>query len=173
MKYILVAFCGAFLICCGTTVGVDYDKQIDFGNYTTYNFYPSLDSGLNALDDKRIIRATDSLLQLRGFVKSDTPQLYINFFAKEQLTNSRNTLGVGIGSGGRNGGVGISGGSPIGGKVIEQEFTLDFIDVLKDDLVWQAVAESDYKEKAGPQQKEKHYVSILNKIFSKYPPKQK
>lgn len=156
---------------CGTSVGIDYDKKTDFSTYTTYNFYPSIDSGLNDLDDKRIIRATDSLLQQRGFVKSEDPQLYINFFAKESLSNSRNTLGIGIGGGGRNVGVGVSGGIPIGGRMVNQQFTMDFIDVVKDDLVWQAVADGEYKEKASPQQKEAHYVSVVGKILKKYPPK--
>ena len=95
----------------------------------------SIDSGLNDLDDKRIQQATDSLLQERGFIKSETPQLYVNFFARESISNSRNTLGIGIGGGGGTVGVGVSGGIPIGGRVVNQQFTMDFIDVSKDDLV--------------------------------------
>ncbi len=172
MKYLVTLVGCIFLISCGTTVGVDYDKATNFSAYNTYNFYPSIDSGLSDLDDKRIMRAADSLLQERGFTKSETPQIYINFFARENLSNSRNTLGIGIGSGGRNGGVGISGGIPIGGKTINQQFTLDFIDVVKDDLVWQAVADGEYKEKASPQQKEAYYYDVMAKMLRKYPPKE-
>ena len=173
MKTFFLGCCLLFLISCGTTVGIDYDEAIDFSKYTTYNYYPSVDSGLNELDDKRIMHVADSLLQLRGFTKSETPQLYINFYANESLSNSRNTIGIGVGSGGRNGGIGVSGGIPIGGSVVDQQFTIDFIDVSKDNLVWQAVADATYKEKATPQQKERHYVMVLRKILAKYPPNKK
>ena len=170
MKYIYLLLISSLLFACGTTVGIDYDKATDFSTYTTYNFYPSIDSGLNDLDDKRIMQAADSLLQQRGFVKSETPQIYINFFAKENISNSRNTLGIGIGGGGGNVGVGVSGGIPIGGRVVNQQFTMDFIDVAKDDLVWQAVADGEYKEKASPTQKEAYYWDVVAKMLKKYPP---
>ncbi|HBY68324.1 MAG TPA: DUF4136 domain-containing protein [Flavobacteriaceae bacterium] len=170
MKYFSIVLIALLFVSCGTSVGVDYDKEIDFSQYSTYNFFPTIDSGLNDLDDKRIIQATDSVLQARGFVKSETPQLYINFFAKEQITNSRNTIGIGVGSGGGNVGVGVSGGIPIGGRVIEQVITMDFIDVSNDDLIWQAVAETELKEKANPVQKRKHFEEVVSKILKKYPP---
>ena len=154
---------------CGASVAVDYDKEIDFSKYTTYNFYPSIKSGLNELEDKRIIRIADSLLQQRGFVRTDSPDFYVNFFARESVSNSRNTIGVGLGTGGRNLGVGVSGGIPIGGKTVNQKLTLDFIDVTKDDLIWQAVSDGDFKEKSKPSDKESYYVIVINKMLSKYP----
>ncbi len=171
MKLLPILILSIFLASCGATVAVDYDKQVDFSKYNTYNYFPNIDSGLNALDDNRIIKITDSLLQQRGFTKSETPQIFINFFARESVSNSRNTIGIGVGSGGGNIGVGVSGGIPIGGRVINQQLTMDFIDVEKDDLVWQAVAEGEMKERATPQQKEEYYVSVIQKILAKYPPK--
>ncbi|PKA83448.1 uncharacterized protein DUF4136 [Ulvibacter sp. MAR_2010_11] len=159
---------------CGTSVVVaDYDKEVDFTQYTSYNYFPNIESGLNELDDKRIMYALDSLLQQRGFEKNEAPQLYINFFANEYLSNSRNTIGIGLGSGGGNVGVGVSGGIPIGGKVINQTLTVDFIDTSNDALVWQAVAEGELKEKATPTQKEAYFISVIEKVLKKYPPKQK
>lgn len=153
-------------------MGVDYDEKTDFSQYKTFNFYPSIESGLSDLDDKRIIKITDSLLRQRGFTRAEDPQFYINFFASEILTNSRNTIGIGVGGGGRNVGVGVSGGIPIGGRVINQRLTVDFIDTEKDDLIWQAVADGEIKEKATPVQKESYYWSVLTKIIKKYPPKE-
>jgi hypothetical protein len=173
MKSVFFLFGLLLLTACGTSVVVaDYDKEVNFAQYTSYNYFPTIESGLNELDDKRIMYALDSLLQQRGFVKSETPQLYINFFAKEFLSNSRNTIGIGVGSGGGNVGVGVSGGIPIGGKVINQTLTIDFIDTSSDALVWQALAEGELKEKATPEQKEAYYVSVIEKVLKKYPPKQ-
>ena len=173
MKLLPILILSILLSSCGATVAVDYDKEVDFSKYNSYNYFPTIDSGLNQLDDSRIMQITDSLLQQRGFVKSDTPQLFINFYARESVSRSRNTIGIGVGGGGGNVGVGVSGGIPIGGRVINQQLTMDFIDVEKDDLVWQAVAEGEMKKRATPQQKETYYVSVLQKILAKYPPKDK
>ncbi len=169
MKILSAFFLVIFLISCGASVSVDYDKEINFSKYSTFDFYPNITSSLSDLDDKRIVRISDSLLQLRGFVRSEKPDFYVNFFAHESVSESRNTIGVGLGTGGRNLGVGVSGGIPIGGKSVNQRLTLDFIDVVKDDLIWQAVADGDFKEKSSPAEKEKYYTGILNKMLSKYP----
>lgn len=170
MKKLYMLFVSILLVSCGASVGVDYDAQTDFSKYTSYNFYPSIESGLNGLDEKRIIRITDSLLQQRGFVKSETPQLYINFYAREQVSNSRSTIGIGVGGGGGNVGVGVGGGIPIGGREVNQQLTFDFIDVENDDLVWQAVADGDYKEKASPLKKKNYYEAVITKVLKQYPP---
>ena len=173
MKLFSLFIFSIFIISCGVAVSVDYDSNTDFSNYNSYSFYPTLDSGLSELDDIRIIQITDSLMQERGFIKSETPQLYINFYVHERISHSRSTLNVGVGSGGGNVGVGVSGGIPIGGRTINQELTIDFIDVQKDDLVWQAVADGEMKERSTPQQKEEYYFGVIQKILKKYPPKGK
>lgn len=171
---ILAGLLGMFLLLsCGAYIGVDYDEQTDFSGYTSYNFYPSIESGLSQLDDNRIMKITDSLLRQKGFTKSEDPQLYVNFFAVESVSNSRSTIGIGVGGGGRNVGGGISGGIPIGGKTINQRLTFDLIDAEEDDLVWQATADGDMKEKSTPLQKEKYYEGVLVKILKKFPPGQK
>lgn len=173
MKFLSILFLSLFIVSCGATVAVDYDSRVNFSKYTTYNYYPTIESGLNELDNNRIVKITDSLLQQRGFVKSETPQLYVNFFARESVSKSRNTIGIGVGGGGGNLGVGVSGGIPIGGRVINQQFTFDLIDVEKDDLVWQAVVDGEIKERATPHQKEAYYYTIIKKILSNFPPKSK
>ena len=173
MKLLSILILSIFVASCGATVAVDYDKQVDFSKYNSYNYFPTIDSGLNELDDNRIMHITDSLMQQRGFVKTDTPQIYINFYARESVSRSRNTLGIGVGGGGGNMGVGVSGGIPIGGNVLNQQLTMDFIDVENDGLVWQAVADGEMKERTTPQQKEAYYFSVIQKILAKYPPGKK
>lgn len=173
MKAIISIGVALLILSCGATVAVDYDDTTDFSQYQTYNFYPDIESGLNELDDKRIIKIADSLLQQRGFIRSESPEFYINFFASEFLSNSRNTIGIGVGGGGGNVGVGVSGGIPIGGRVVNQQLTVDFVDAQADELIWQAVADGELKEKATPAQKESYYLSVLTKILKKYPPKKK
>lgn len=171
MRLLPILLAISVLASCGTTVGVDYDKQADFSRYTTYNYYPSIASGLNELDEARIKMVTDSLLQLKGFEKSATPQLYVNFYANEQVAVNNSSIGIGIGGGGGNVAGGVSGGIPIGGRKIEQRLTFDFIDVAEDDLVFQAIAEDRYKEKATPQKKRLYYTKVISRVLEKYPPK--
>ena len=172
MKSFLPLAISFLLFSCGPSVYVDYEKQQDFSEFTTYQFYPDIDSGLNELDDKRVIAAIDSVLQLRGFTRTDYNRFYINFYVNESISNSRSTISVGIGGGGGNVGVGVSGGIPIGGRVIDQRLTIDFIDATKDQsLVWQAVVTDELKEKATPQQKEAYYLSMVGKALKKFPPK--
>lgn len=173
MKLLPVFILSMILISCGAAVSVDYNTQADFSQYNTFAFYPTLDSGLSKLDDNRIIQITDSLMHARGFIKSENPQLYLNFYAHEIVSNSRNTIGIGVGGGGGNVGLGVSGGIPIGGRTISQQLTMDFIDTQRDELVWQAVADGKLKEQATPQQKEAYYLSVIQKILKKYPPKKK
>jgi len=171
MRLFFFILCSVILISCGPTVGIDYDTEKDFSKYSTYNFYPTLQSGLSELDENRIIKITDSLLQEKGLIKSDNPQLLINFYSKEYVSRSRNTIGIGVGGGGRNTSMGVSTGIPVGGNEINQQLTVDFIDAINDALVWQAKTEGSFKEKATPEQRESYYLKTLNKIFNKYPPR--
>ncbi|MEL6810011.1 MAG: DUF4136 domain-containing protein [Bacteroidota bacterium] len=157
---------------CGPAVYVDYEKEQDFSQFTTYQFYSNIDSGLNQLDNKRIVRAIDSVLQQRGFKRTDNNRFFIDFYANESISNSRNTLGVGIGGGGGNVGVGVSGGIPIGGAVVNQQLTIDIVDASANQkLVWQAVVESQLKERSTPKQKEDYYFQVVQKALNKFPPK--
>lgn len=171
MKYLLIFISALVLFSCGATIAYDYDTQTDFTTYRTYNYYPNIKSNLSNLDNARIIKATDSILQSRGFEKSNDPQFLINFFASEYLTQSNTSIGIGIGTGGYNGGVGVSGGIPVGGDILKQKITFDFIDNNEDKLIWQAVGNDELKVKATSQQKDTYYYSMISKILKGYPPK--
>ena len=174
MKLVGLMLLTVFLASCGASIAVDYDKEKDFSEFTSYQFYTDIDSGLSQLDDNRIIKAIDSSLQKRGFQKTDSPRFYVNFYAEEVVSNSRNTLGIGVGGGGGNVGVGVSGGIPIGGRVVNQELTIDIVDSsMGKSLAWQVVIEGELKEKASPEQKEAYYFSVIDKALQKFPPRKK
>lgn len=170
VKLIYSLILSFLLSSCGAYVVVDYDKEKDFSVFQTYDFYPDIESGLSKLDDNRIIKITDSLLQQRGFSRSQSSDFLINFYAEEFMENTRNTIGVGIGQSSRNSHVHISGGIPIGSRVINQYLTVDFVDAKKDQLIWKAESGADYKEHITPEQKEKFFISVLSKILKKFPP---
>ncbi|MEC7783325.1 MAG: DUF4136 domain-containing protein [Bacteroidota bacterium] len=173
MKHFFIFVLAVVAISCGSTrVDYDYDEQIDFSQYQTYNFMPEMDSGLSQLDLKRLMDATDAVMQAKGFTKSETPDLLINIIAEEYEDVQRNSVGVGIGGGSYGGGVSVGAGIPLGGNKNHQTITLDLVDAQKDILVWQAVSDSNIKVSTNPQERVTHYTKIAQKIFEKFPPEE-
>lgn len=172
MKYVgMVFLLMLFVACNAPRVVYDYDQNIDFTKYKTYNFFPDIETGLSELDDKRLFRQTDSIMQSRGFVRTATPDFYINVETSAFEPNQNSAVGVGVGGGGRNAGGGISIGLPIGNVKLNQQLVFDFVDVRKDELYWQAIAEGYYKEEATPEEREAYFRKILLKVLEEYPPK--
>lgn len=174
MRQLWCGFLLMFLVSCATIrVDYDYDKKTDFTNYTTYNYYPDMKVGLSELDTKRLLRAMDSMMRTKGMLLSEEPDFLINIQSSNFLAGSRNTIGVGVGSGGRNVGGGISFGVPVGGRKIGRQILFDLIDTQKDALFWQGTSESSYRENASPEERERTLMAIVQKVFSRYPPQKK
>ncbi len=172
MKYVgMICALVLFVACTAPRVVYDYDKNMDFTKYKAYNFFPNIETGLSELDDKRLFRQADSILQSRGFVRTATPDFYINVEVSAFQSDQNSAVGVGVGGGGRNVGGGISIGLPIGNVKLNQQLVFDFVDVRKDELYWQAIAEGYYKEKATPQEREAYFRKILLKVLEEYPPR--
>lgn len=157
--------------CAPIYVTYDYDKGTDFSNYKTYNYYSNMEPGLSELDTKRLLDALDLKLKTKGFVLSDTPDFFIDIKSSEFQGAQRETVGVGIGGGGRNVGGGISIGLPIGQANVNRQITIDFVDENKKQLFWQAVSESSFNPKENPEKREAKLNAIVEKVLTKYPPK--
>ena len=79
---------------------------------------------------------------------------------------NNNTIGIGLGSGGINGGFGVYGGIPIGGKKLNEEFTIEFVNAENNTLFWEAILNSTIKEKRKPEQKALHFKEIISTNFN-------
>ncbi len=170
---VLFIFMLVLCSCGGTYVVHDYDEKLDFSGYKTYNFYPEMDSGLSELDQKRLLLVTESLMQTKGFTRSETPEIYINFESTVTKEASGNTIGVGVGGGNRSGvNIGVGGNIPIGSNTY-LELTIDFVDVKKDELVWQAIAKKQFHPNASPNTKTYFFQKVIKKSLDKYPPEKK
>ena len=106
-----------------------------------------------------------------GFSTSEEPGIYVNAYSREFMDRNRSSIGVGIGGGGRSGGVGVSGGIPIENNSVILEVTIDFIDVTEDSLIWQAVVEAKFNADASPEQRRAMFDKIVDKALEGYPPK--
>ncbi len=149
----------------------DYDQNVPFGNLTTYQIYPDLVTNLSQLDEQRLLTVLQEEMANEGFSLSENPQIYVNFYASEYETASQNNLGIGVGGSGRNVGVGVSGGIPLGGPETFLRLTFDFIDAQTDSLIWQAVIDGKFSKEASPQKREDRLRTMVKKALDGYPPK--
>lgn len=171
MKKILFFILAVLLTACGSTrVDYDYDEQVSFTTLKTYNYFPDMQSGFNQLDLDRIMNATDAILENKGYIKSDNPDFLINFMSDQYEEQSGNTVGIGIGGGGRNVGVGGSVGIPIGNNKLHHTITVDIVDAQQDELIWQAVSDSNLKIRTAPQDRVAYFTQVMKKIFEGFPP---
>lgn len=159
--------------CSAIRVNYDYDKDTDFSAYTTYNYFPEMDTGLSELDTKRLLKAIDSTMRGKGFLLSEEPEFLIGIVGRSFQAPKNNSVGVGIGGSGRNVGGGMSIGIPVGATNIEREIQFDFVDSQKDELFWQAITVSTLKENSTPKVREAKLQALVTKTFEKYPPKRR
>ena len=172
MKSIIPFLLLIFLVSCSAIrVNYDYDRETDFSKYTTYNYYPDMDTGLSELDTKRLLRAIDSTMRGKGFLLSEEPEFLIGILSRSFQAPRNNTVGVGIGGSGRNVGGGMTIGIPVGATNVEREIQFDFVDSQKDELFWQAITVSTLRENSSPNEREEKLRALVVRTFEKYPPK--
>ncbi len=156
--------------CAPIYVNYDYEKSVDFKQYKTYNYYSNVETGLSELDSKRLIKILDAEMRIKGFSLSGTPDFYVNIKSQEFHGAQQSSVGLGIGSTGRNFGGGVSMGIPIGQSNINREIIIDFVDESKTGLFWQAITETNYNPNSSPERKEERFKVIVQKVLSGYPP---
>ncbi len=170
LKYILLLV--VFTACNSPRAVYDYDQGIQFNEFKTYQIYPDLKSNLSQLDEQRLEAIFISEMKKVGLTSSsETPDLYLNYYASKYETPSESNIGIGVGGTGRNVGVGVSGGIPIGGPNTHLRITIDLINVKNDALVWQAVVESQFSSNNTPEKREEQLRIIVEKALKGYPPK--
>tara|TARA_B100001063_G_C16778672_1_gene568387 strand:+ start:2876 stop:3274 length:399 start_codon:yes stop_codon:yes gene_type:complete len=131
-----------------------------------------MQTGLSQLDTKRMMRSIDEKLATMGMTRSENPDFYIDIQSQDIMNRNNSTVGVGAGGGSRGGFGGVSVGIPINGNQNTREIVIDFVDKKQNErLFWQAVSESNYRENASPEKREAYFDALVEKIFSKYPPK--
>lgn len=171
MRTILIGALLVVLTSCGVArVNYDYDSQTDFSSYSTYNYFGDMETGLSELDEKRLMDALDATLGEKGYMFAEEPDVFINIKSSVFRSQSGNNVGVGLGGGGGRVGGGVSIGIPVGGPKLTRELQIDFVDANKDILIWQAISESPFREGDSPQEKSEKLQTVVDKIFSKYPP---
>ena len=72
--------------CSSVRVAADYDKNANFNDYKTFAFFKKgIDKAeISDLDKRRILRAIEAELLVKGFTKSENPDLLVSIFTKSR-----------------------------------------------------------------------------------------
>ncbi|MFD1063844.1 DUF4136 domain-containing protein [Winogradskyella litorisediminis] len=167
LKFLLILF---LLSSCGAYVDYDYDKNVKFSEYKTYNFFGDIKSGLNELDENRLLAAIDSKMKLMGYSKSESPSFNIDIQTSEVINSPNSNVGVGIGGTGRNVGGGVSIGIPVGGNRPMRQVKIEFVDAGRDAVIWEAITTQSNLGNT-PEKREESFNKLVERVFKKFPPK--
>jgi hypothetical protein len=165
---------------CATKPDVrgDFDKSADFGKYRTYNFMSK--SGTDASDAKSLVTsilqsAAAREMEARGYTKSETPDLVINFKGKlEEKTDIESTPAPYYGpSYGYRGWYGAPYGGYGGTEVTTRRYNvgtlvMDVVDHEKRQVVFQG----GYQTTVSKEMMENREASLnaaVASMFAKYP----
>jgi hypothetical protein len=159
----LILLLSAFVIAgCASVPDIltDYDRDADFGAYSTYNFVEGAgpDHGnYQSLFTQYVIEAVTVEMENRGYTKSSDPDLLVNFGAKladkiDVRTTSAPMTGGYYGYRGGPYRYGAWGGYGYGTQTHVSEYTegtfnIDIIDNARRQLVWEAIGIGRISEK--------------------------
>ena len=174
LSFVIAIF---FLTSCQSVrVIADYDKVAPFETYKTFGFHKEgVDRvEISDLDKRRILRAIEKALVEKGFTKSDTPDLLVNFFTKEQQrvnVQSTNIGGFGYGWGY---GWGFGRGPFFGAQYTVSNSTqgtlyIDLIDTKRKELIWQGIGRGNLTTSV--KYKDERINTFVRSILEEYPPK--
>ena len=173
MKLIkLLSVLGFFILtsCSSVYVNTDYDKKANFENYKTYAYNKiSVDKlEISDLDKKRILYALDAAMPVKGFSKSENPDVLINIFTKErERVNVYNNMGWGPGWGwGMGWGMGM--GFTQTTTTPEGTLYIDIVDAKTKELVWQGIGTGYLTTNS--EKKDERIAEFVSKILEQYPP---
>ena len=173
MKKIVLLLVFAILYSCSSIrVYSDFDSSVDFSTYRSFAF---LKEGVDQveisdLDKRRILKAIDTVLVNKGYVKSEQPDLLISIHtqAKEKVyINSSAGWGWGWGWN-----PWFWGGPQTQTVSTRTEGTLyiDFIDAANNQLVWQGIGKGGIRENL--KDRDQRIATFVGEILRHYPPEQ-
>ena len=176
MKIKILSIVTALLLltsCQSVRVVTDYYKVAPFNSYKTFGFYKEgVDRAeISDLDKRRILSAIEKTFLEKGFTKSESPDLMVNFFTKEKqqiniYNNSFNSFGWGWGWGW---GPYFNAQHNISNST-QGTLYIDLIDTKRKELIWQGIGRGNLSTSV--EHKDELITDFVNSILSNYPPKE-
>ena len=158
--------------CSGISTTTDYDPQVDFSGFTTYDWVDG-QSEVDNITSSRIRQSVDAAMAAKGFSQSSSnPDLAISYQVSSAERRSFNTVNAGWGGGYGWGGWGMGMGTSTTTENVWQEgsLILGIFDTATKNLVWTGTATTDIDGSRSPQQRQELIDSAVNKMMGDFPP---
>jgi hypothetical protein len=163
---------------CGSSIELsnDYDQQIDFSQYKTFQWVPSKNPS-NTLLEQRIKNAVIDQLTQKGMTPTVTdPDVYAIYHGGTKDKVDIQSYGYSYGGYGRYGGVyGGPYGANSGGistyNYTEGTLIIDLIDASTKELAWRGSGTDVLADNPTPEQLTQNVNKAVAAILSQYPPK--
>ena len=153
--------------CVTIRVSSDYDTKANFSQYDSFAFFKTgIDKAeINDIDKRRILRSIDNEMQIKGFSKSENPDVLVSIFTKshENVNVNRSNFGWGFGWGFYGASFGRSVSSSTEGVLY-----IDLIDAKTKELIWQGKGTGYLTENT--RKKQERINEFVQEILKEYPP---
>jgi len=158
--------------CSGISTTTDYDPQVDFTGFSTYDWVDS-QGDVDNITSSRIRQSVDAAMVAKGFSQSSSnPDLAISYQVSSAERRSFNTVNSGWGGGYGWGGWGMSMGTSTTTENVWQEgsLILGIFDTSSKNLVWTGTATTDIDGSRSPQDRQDLIDSAVSKMMGDFPP---
>ncbi len=160
-----------FVLGCDLKTGVDYDREADFSQITSYGWTGKQHPEINDLVHNRIVGALRSQLEAKGLSEVDSdPDVFVTYYGDddERTVIDTNHFGYGYGRGWGWGGMGMGSSTTTVRTYKEGTIIVDIYRAEDKQLVWRGTVTGTISD--NPQKNEKNIVKGIAKLFEKYPP---
>ncbi len=162
-----------FTLGCDLATSVDYDREADFSQVTTFSWTGKQNPEVNDLVHNRIVNALRSNLEAKGLREVDSnPDVLVTYYGdtdERTVIDTMNTgYGYGPGWGWGGGGMGMGSSTTTVRTYEEGTIIVDIYWAGDKQLVWRGTVTGTISD--DPKKNEKNIVKGLAKLFEKYPP---
>jgi hypothetical protein len=160
-----------FASCRSVKFGYDYDRGNDFTQYKTYKLTEeSYKIPVDELNRGRIIKALETEMANKGFVKSDDADVLIDLQVKAHEEVQANATTSGVYGGRYYYGAGFTTTDVTYTKYVVGTLFVNMVDAKTEKIVWQGRATKTLEENISPERREANINYAMRGIFTKYPP---
>ncbi|MEJ2765923.1 DUF4136 domain-containing protein [Photobacterium sp. MCCC 1A19761] len=169
IPFLRLLFLTVVLTGCSAPVTTDYNAQINYTQFKTYQFAPGQSHSALSLDESRVEEAISVQLHSKGLKPGENADLTVKHYIQQQSDFQSYGTSVGFGYGYRH--VGVAYSTPVRyreytyGKLI-----VELIDNQSNKVVWRAVSQRKLTESMTPSSREAFIDEQVFEMFKNYPP---
>ena len=167
VSLLLLAACAS----SAPVVQTDHAAGVDFSRYHTYTWVEEPQTQSPLVRDK-LVRAIDAQLAAKGWQRTADGEVALlgKWDAREEVSYSNTSFGIGLGSwgGSSGGGIGTSTGTSHPHSKMVGALAIDMFDAKTKAAIWRATASGDVPD--SPQGVDAAIGKVIPQMFAKFPP---